>query len=374
VTTTLPRTAADWTKLALTGPSDDQRQATLKLVYRLWLVALTLKMIGSSWDMSWHFRWLRDDLAPPHDVNTVGTALAVALVVYQVRTGLGLDGLSKRLLIWGSAVFLAAIPIDVLNHRINGLDITAWSASHALLYTGTALMILGVLRSWHISGAPGRFKPLVTGVLWAFFLENLLFPAQHQEYGVLAFAAWLRGKPYAEPSLLEFAAGQLGRPVDDTAVHGFALPTGNWVYPAWYVGAALLALVAARIFVGGRWTATLIAVGYVAYRCVAWEALHLAKFPPSAIPFALIAGALAVDIAFLLLTRPDVPEWLFAVAGAAVAAGAYAGALWLQGEYLNAPPAQFSIIPVAAAGLAAGWFLLLRYLPKSAGQLRSNGA
>src|SRR6478752_8954638 len=30
---------------------------------RMWLAALTFKLLGSSWDVSWHFKWLRDDLA-----------------------------------------------------------------------------------------------------------------------------------------------------------------------------------------------------------------------------------------------------------------------------------------------------------------------
>src|SRR5262245_17788570 len=138
---TLPPT--DWARIAISGPTEDQRPATTLLVFRLWLLAFGLKMLGSTWDMSWHLKWLRDDLAPPHLLNTAGTTLAVALVVFQVRTGVGLDRRAKGLMIAGTAIFLAAIPIDVLNHKINGLDITAWSASHALLYIGTALMILG---------------------------------------------------------------------------------------------------------------------------------------------------------------------------------------------------------------------------------------
>lgn len=384
-TSTLPRTAADWTKLALTGPSDDQRPAMLKLVFRLWLVALALKMFGSTWDMSWHFRWLRDDLAPPHDVNTIGTVLAVALVIYQVRTGLGLDRASKWLLIWGTGMFLVALPIDVLNHKINGLDITAWSASHSMLYLGTALMIIGVARSWHISTPPSRVRTVVSAVLWGFFLENVLFPSQHQEYGVLSFAAWLRGEPYAEPILLKFAADQLGRPVDDLAVHGFALPTQDWVYPAWLVGVALLTLVAARKFVGFRWTATAITAGYLAYRCLAWEALTLTNFPPSAIPFALLAGAIVIDLAFLLGSeggRELVPNTavsqspiaiVAAVIGAGCAAAAFAGGLWLQGRYLEAPPSTWAAIPIAGVVLAIGWVLLEHLALPSAARVSASG-
>ena len=39
-----------------------------------------------------------------------------------------------------AATFLAAAPLDVINHRVNGLDLTAWSPTHMLLYIGTGVM------------------------------------------------------------------------------------------------------------------------------------------------------------------------------------------------------------------------------------------
>src|SRR3954449_8455180 len=119
-----------------------------RLIYRGWLVAFALKMLGSSWDVSWHFRWLRDDLAPPHLLNSAGTAMVLALVLFATYTGYGVDQRALRLMQGGIATFLIAIPIDIVNHRINGLDITTWSPSHALLYLGTAIMLAGALRGW----------------------------------------------------------------------------------------------------------------------------------------------------------------------------------------------------------------------------------
>lgn len=357
---TLP--ATDWARIAVSGPSEEQRPATTLLVFRLWLLAFALKMLGSTWDMSWHFKWLRDDLAPPHLLNTAGTVLAVALVVFQVRTGVGLDRRAKRLMVAGAATFLAAIPIDVLNHRINGLDITAWSASHALLYLGTALMILGVAHAYGISTPPGRVRTFGLGAAWFFFLENALFPNQHQEYGVLSLAAWRAGHPYAEPSLLRFAANQLGRAVDDPAIAKFSLPVEPWVYPAWMIGAAMLTLVAARVLVDARWTATVIATAYVAYRCVVWGLLYGTGFPPSAVPFALIGGAVLIDIVFVAgslsgADRTTQGRIAVAVFGALAVGGGYGGAVWLQ-AHLAAPPVEYAAIPLAALALAAGWVAL----------------
>ncbi|WP_211240686.1 hypothetical protein [Hamadaea tsunoensis] len=349
----------DWARIARSGPTEEQRPATTAAVFRLWLLAFVLKMLGSTWDMSWHFKWLRDDFAPPHLLNTAGTVLAVALVIFQWRTGFGLDRLARNLMVSGTGTFLIAIPIDVLNHRINGLDITAWSYSHALLYIGTALMILGVARSFWISTPASRLRTVGLSLAWFFFLENVLFPDQHQEYGTLGFQAYLDGHPYAEPSLLKFAADQIGRPVDTAAIHNFTLPVADWVYPGWIVAVAMLALVAARAFVGARWTATLIGVGYVAYRCVVWGVLVAFHFPPSAVPFALVAGAVMVDLAFVagavLGADRTVPgRVVVAVLGALAVAAAYGGGLWLQ-SHLAAPPSDYAVLPLAALVLAAGW-------------------
>ena len=321
------------------------------MVYRLWLIAFALKMIGSTWDMSWHFRWLRDTAAPPHLLNTLGTVIAVALVLFQARHSVGVDAWAKRLMVVGTGIFLIAIPIDIINHRINGLDITAWSPSHALLYLGTALMLIGVFRGYWLSTAPSRSRTIVGAVLWGFFLENVLFAAQQMEYGVLSLRAWLDGTPTAEPDLLQFAADQIGRPVDSLAVQSFALPVDSWVYPFWIVGAALLTLVAARMFVGARWTATAIAGGYLAYRMFAWALLTGAGFPPSIPPFLLIGGAVAIDVVFLALAN----AYVRAVTGAALATAATAAALTVQRFIVGSPPIDWLAFVWGGIFLAIAW-------------------
>ena len=127
------------------------------------------------------------------------------------------------------------------------------------------MILAGVVRGWWIFGS-GRARLPVLVVLWLFVLENVWFPAQQQEYGVLAVAAWDRGAPEAEPILLQFAADQIGRPIDRAAVLHFALPTPAWVYPVWLLAAAGLVLVLARWMIGRPWAATAVAGGYVAYR------------------------------------------------------------------------------------------------------------
>lgn len=328
----------------------------LVAVYQLWLLALLLKMFGAGWDMSWHFRWLRDDLAPPHLINSAGSMLAVALVAFHSYTGYGVDRRSLWLMQVGTGIFLVAIPTDVVNHRINGLDITAWSATHALLYLGTAVMLTGVIAAWARVGPRGREHQLVLGALWLFFFENVMFPAGQQEYGVLAVAAWDAGRPEAEPILLRFAADQIGRPVDRLAVLRFALPIPAWVYLAWVIAAAMLVLVLARWMIGWKWTATVIAAGYLSYRCVLWVLLVGTGFPRSAVPFLLLAGAVTVDLVMSGRLLPRRLSWLSRpVLGAGAVAAAICGGAWLQDVLLVTPPLDYRSAVGAAAGLAALW-------------------
>ncbi|MFC7481333.1 hypothetical protein ACFQX7_16650 [Luedemannella flava] len=45
------------------GVAEAEAALLLRQIYGIWLVALLCKALGSSWDVSWHFKWLRDDLA-----------------------------------------------------------------------------------------------------------------------------------------------------------------------------------------------------------------------------------------------------------------------------------------------------------------------
>jgi len=330
--------------------------AATRLVFRVWLVAFLFKALGSGWDVAWHFRWLRDDFAPPHDVNLVGDGIAIALVLFHAYTKFAVDRLALRLMIVGAALFVGSAPIDVINHRINGLDITSWSITHFGLYTGTAILIAGVIRAWrlHSDGQPRR--RLVLGALWFFFLENVWFPDQHQEYGVRELASWDAGKPYAEPSLLDFAAKQIGHPMDRAAVLHFSLPVPAWVYPVWIATAAALTLVAARRSVGWRFTATAIGAGYLAWRLLLWPVFAVTGFPHSAVPFVVLAVGLAVDVACLVgLAWP-----VEAAVGAVLVTGATYLALYVQDQAGAAPPVSYLSALWAAPILAVGWALLSR--------------
>ena len=323
------------------APGRPTTEPELRWLYGGWLLAFALKMLGSSWDVSWHFKWLRDDLAPPHLLNSAGTVLVVALVVVHSYSGRGVDRRALRWMQVGTATFLVAVPVDIINHRVNGLDITSWSPSHVLLYVGTGIMLAGAIRGWWLNAAPGRVRTAVHLGLWLFFLENVLFPNQHQEYGVLSLAAYRDGHTTAEQQLLDFAAGQGSSPTS------FMLPVPPWVHPAWLVCVGLLTLVVARKVVGLRWTATLLTATYLGYRAVVWGLLAATGFPPSVLPVMLLAGAVLVDCAVTW----RVPGW---AAGVPVAAAVFAAA-FVQEFVAVIPPWQWSVAPVVWIGFAVLW-------------------
>ncbi|MGW0808075.1 hypothetical protein [Nonomuraea sp. NPDC002799] len=339
-------------------------QDLFRVLYFGWLLAFTLKVLGSAWDVSWHFKWLRDDLAPPHLLNSAGTALALALTIIHGYTGYGVDKMALRLIQWGTGIFLVAVPLDLINHRVNGLDITSWSPSHIMLYLGTFFMIAGVIRGWFMGAPPGRERTVVLGAFFVFFLENVHFPEQHQEYGILSLGAWDNGTAYAEPILLRFAADQMGRPIDRAMITAFSLPVPDYLYPVYAAIAGLAVLVVARLLIGRFGAATLVAAVYVAFRTLIWPLLTLTGFPPSAVPFFLVVAGLAVDAAFLLRT-PVARAVLGSVAGTAVVYGALVaqsaimgsvyGALRGQEGLVGAPPLVTSSAVWAGLGLMAAW-------------------
>jgi hypothetical protein len=202
-------------------------------------------------------------------------------------------------------------------------------------------MLAGAIRGWWLYSAPGRIRNLVSLGLWLFFVENVLFPNQHQEYGVLSLRAFDAGQTTAEPQLLDFAAAQGQSPAM------FMLPVPSWVHPAWMICAGLLALVVARKLVGLRWTATIIAGVYLAYRAVMWVLLVGMGFPPSVLPLVLLVGAVLVDLAITY----RVPGW---AAGLLVTGVVYGAAVGQEALDLLPPWNWWSVLPVAV-GFALLW-------------------
>ena len=262
---------------------------TLRIVFGLWILAFILKHAGASWDVAWHFRFLRDDLAPPHILNLAGNAIGEALIGFHLYTGIAVARRGFALLMIGFALFLAAIPLDVLKHRLFGLDVTIWSFPHMMFFFGSTLALIGLLEMWLQLAAPDRWKTVYTFVFLTLLMDCVIFVLGQHEYGVLSVDAYVRGRPTASSDLLALAGGNVAR---------FAV--GNvplWIYPIWMVLAGTAALIWARHVQPGRWTATIVATLYLSYRGVAFMLFSAAGFPPSFIPIMLLGAALVVDLA-----------------------------------------------------------------------------
>jgi hypothetical protein len=317
----------------------------IRIIFGLWVLAFALKHGGASWDVAWHFRFVFDPLEPPHFVNAAGTALALALLVFQIGTGLATErnGLTTTQI--GMVIFLISGPLDLLNHWLFGLDITIWSPTHMLQYTGTTVTLIGVLQSWLKLAEPGRWRLGFALAFWMFLVDDVLYPLRQQEYGALVLDAYAKGQTTASPELLALA----GR-------NPAAFVQGNipdWIYPLWLILFSTLVLVAARTIDGRRWTATSVAGLYLAYRVIGDAVLGAASFPHTFIPFMLLGGALVVDLAARWRWQPLLTTTMLVCI--------YYGSATTIGWVTPMPPFALTTAPVVAVALwtglnAAAWY------------------
>lgn len=314
-------------------PADDTR--AVAAIYGVWLIAFLFKHAGAAWDIAWHFRYLRDDFAPPHLLNTIGTLIAFDLLVVQSWTGRAVEIVGLRLLQAGWIIFLVGIPLDALNHRLYGLDMTTWSATHMLLYCGTTLMLVGVLRSWYRLARPGPAASAYALAIWVLLLDDVLFPLGQQEYGVRAVADYLAGRTTADPELVALAGAEVSR------FAYTAIPA--WVYPSWLVGMGSLLLIAARRIHGLRWTATTVAAVYLALRLIAYAVFIAGGYSPSFVPVMLLGPAAVIDVAAHR-------GWQPAPTVVALLAAAYGGAA-VVGRFTLMPAFEAWTAPLVGAFL-----------------------
>src|SRR3954466_1353063 len=103
-------------------------------LYWLIFISLFFKDAGAAWDASYHFKYLRDINQAPHILNFIGNMLLFGLVFYMWRREPKSHRRPLNVTLSGIILFLAAIPIDDLYHRIHGIDLTTWSPTHFMLY------------------------------------------------------------------------------------------------------------------------------------------------------------------------------------------------------------------------------------------------
>jgi hypothetical protein len=305
----------------------------------LWVLAFGLKLAGATADASWHFKYLRETLAIPHVINIVGNLLGFGLLLYQLIRHHRLDQKGFWITWAGSLTFMVAAPIDDWYHRAFGLDLTAWSPPHYLLYFGTFLMLLGCLRM--AVGARGRLSPAaflwIAGLLAFFLMEDVAFPMVQQEYGAVTLFLIELGQWRPAADLLAL--------VKDPYYQAYGmLPT--WLYPVYLTGSYLFTMSLARHLTGLRWGATLTTGLYLTFRLLARLILGgLLDLPVSYIPLFILVVAMAVD----LLAR-EARWWIRLPLTTVVGTGL----VWLSGWLSPKVVAYTPLWPLNAWPLALG--------------------
>jgi hypothetical protein len=242
-------------------------------------------------------------------------------------------------------VFLIHMPLDALNHQLFGLDVTVWSPTHIMGFAATTVMMVGLLHSRLRLAEPGTWRLAGALACWAFLLDDAIFQLGQQEYGVIAFDAYTRGVTTATPALL----AQAGR--DPIQFVRGGIP--DWLYPVWMILTSTLVFVSARRVLGWRWSATTVAVLYLAFRLVGRLLLGAFGFPVAFLPVMLLLGALVIDVA-------ERRGWPALVTAGALVIAFYAGAAAIDRLTLMPPfplmTAAFVFAALAAGLAAADWW------------------
>jgi hypothetical protein len=270
--------------------------------YKLWVLALFLKVVGSSWDASYHFKYFFEEYSLPHIVNFSGFALGGILLIQEYRKLRYLTIASRTWITIGYILFIIGIPLDFTYHLLRGIDLTTWSPTHFIYYLATGVMIYGVWRGYyHFEQTPPNWRSLHT--LWAFFMiEALWFPCMQQENGAISLFEYLHHHSIASKEILEL--------IKDPKSQIFG-GVPDWVYPVYGSSVLILfAMIHWKLFSDMR--VILVATGgYLVYRYMAKFIFHLVNYPTSFVPIM----AICIPIIFYLSPRKTVMSCIAAGLG-----------------------------------------------------------
>jgi hypothetical protein len=260
-------------------------------LYRLWLLAFGLKAIGASWDASYHFKYLRETTQLPHIVNSIGMALACLLFFSMWRKETTENRRPLKIVLIGILIFFLGIPFDEWYHRTFGIDLTTWSPAHFTLYTGTMIMILGMIFQTSQDYARGlitdRMRQVAHFAFFAFLFEDFWFPLLQQEQGVIAYYLFQVGTPIATEEILQFLSDPKSQ------IYG-GIP--DWLYGTYACFASVLIFRLIRSFGIGRFACTRAASLYVLFRLIMDIIYANTAYQTSTLPYFLLAAGLLFDL------------------------------------------------------------------------------
>jgi hypothetical protein len=324
----------------------------MRRVYGLWAAGLLLKLLGASWDVSWHFRFLRETFSPPHVINLCGELLVAAAFLHEWRHLERHRRAPLLVVAAGGLTFLVAIPFDQWWHLTFGIDITTWSPSHLMLFYGTVLMVAGIALLYladlkkergSIAGAT-RAERAMLALLLILLAESLAFPLTYNEYTTTGVANACGPTPSIDPALVGSArlyAGWNGqRCLDPVAAMYHGTPV--WLYPLYSVAIAVLVATLARASLGPGWALVALA-GLTIERGIANAILSATGWPPAVVPLQYVGIGLALEAVWTIPVRPRVR----AIAGG-IAAALAAYATLESAVIASAKPGWPPAVPVDA--------------------------
>jgi hypothetical protein len=320
------------------------------LLYGLWIAAFGIKMLGASWDASYHFKHLRETTELPHIVNTVGLVLACSLWLYTVRHVELSRSKPLKVIGLGFLSFFIGIPLDEAWHRIFGIDLTTWSPSHSIFYIGTALMIVGTilmanedLQNGHISRKAWN---VILLCLFPAVLEDFWFPLLQQEQGVISYYLFQRGTPIASEDILQLVRDPKSQ------VYG-GIP--DWLYGVYAAFVCMFVFRFIRHFQAGRFAATLAASAYVAFRSVMNFIYHANIYPESTVPYFLVLAALTFDIFYWLAEGSRWKRYDWLILSPALAVCVYFVSLFDPEYPIHPPMPHYSIVGAVFSAMLGYW-------------------
>ncbi len=234
------------------------------------LAANVLQLAGVYWDVGTHHAFGRESFwSPPHLAIYSGVALALVTASAGLPRGRGLAGRASRpvrlgryaLALLGPAIQVLAAPIDELWHLLFGKDVSIWSPPHLLGVLGGMLGVLGwimvVVRPARVDTI-GRARRALAFAFSVLLLTGALFALGEYDHDQA------RREPWLYPLLT-----------------GFLAP---WI------------LVTARTWLGWRWAATTVAVGYTVVRFSLALGVWAVGLPWMGVPPQIVAGAILLDV------------------------------------------------------------------------------
>jgi hypothetical protein len=273
--------------------------------FYIWsIVALSFKSIGASWDVAFHFKYLREFYQLPHILNGVGNILLFCILVYAWRRETRETRRGLNISLAGMGFFLFGIGFDQWWHSWFGLDITIWSPAHSTLYLATFIAVVGLLVQALSDAKRGlisaKTKLIIQYVFFFLLFDCFWFLLTQQEQAVIAYGLIERGTPLASPELIAAIARSSHVTLESLRVALYGVPP--WVYAAWGTLGAFFTFRLMKYFDLGKYSSTIIVIAYLAVRLVMNTIFSVSNYQTSVIPYYLLALALSFDLAFDFLS------------------------------------------------------------------------